>query len=177
MTTLRMSHPVLHACSKEKKMASSRQSLVPGIALIVLGLVFLIPNFTPLRPRDLWPAFVLGTGLFFYVLYLADRSKFGLLMPGTILTVIGLLFFYCVFEGWYNMRSLWPLFIIAPGLGLLMMYQFGRKEKGLLIPGSILSGIGILFLVGFSDSDYLLPVILIGIGILLLFQSKKGTTT
>ena len=159
-------------------MSSPKKSLFPGLALIVLGIVFLLPNFTSLRPHDLWPTFVLGTGIFFLISYLSDRSNYGLLMPATILTVIGLMFFYCVFEGWYMMRYIWPLFIVGPGLGFLLMYQFGKKEKGLLIPGGILTGIGALFLIGFSDSEYLLPVILIGIGIVLLFQTRgRGTTT
>ena len=159
-------------------MSSPKKSLFPGIALIVLGIVFLLPNFTDLRARDLWPAFVLGPGIFFYVSYFADRSNYGLLMPATILTVIGVMFFYCIFEGWYMMRYIWPLFIVGPGLGFLLMHQFGKKEKGLLIPGGILTGVGVLFLIGSGASEYLLPVILIGVGILLLFQTRgRGTTT
>ena len=158
-------------------MTSPRQSLFPGIALIVLGLIFLLPNFTEVRTRDLWPAFVLGAGLFFFANYFADRTNYGLLMPATVLTVIGSMFFYCVFEGWYNMRSIWPLFIIGPGLGFLLMYRFGKRETGLLIPGGILTGIGTIFLAGFSDSEYLLPAILIGIGALMLFRTKGDGTT
>jgi hypothetical protein len=75
-----------------------------------------------LRGRDLWPVFVLGPGVALYIGFLRDRSSYGLLMPATVLTVVGLMFFYCIFEGWFMMRTIWPFFIIAPGLGFLLMY-------------------------------------------------------
>ena len=155
-------------------MTSSRKSLLQGIALIALGTLFLLSNFTELRARELWPLFVLSPGLYFFLVFLMDRTNYGVLMPATVLTVTGLLFFYCAFEGWYLMRMLWPLFIIGPGLGFLLMYILGKKEKGLLIPGAILSGIGGIFLLGFTESEYLWPVILIAIGVFLLLRSKRS---
>ncbi|MBI4535847.1 MAG: hypothetical protein HY708_06180 [Ignavibacteriae bacterium] len=154
--------------------ASSRRSIVPGVILISLGLVFLLPTVTDVRMRELWPVFVAGPGIIFLAMGLVNRSNYGLLMPGTLLTVFGGLFFYCVFEGWYHMHSLWPVFIIAPGLGLFMLYLFGRKEKGLLISASIVSGVGLFFLGGLWDFDYFLPALLIFLGIVLLLNAKKN---
>ncbi len=155
-------------------MAPANRSLLPGIILIVLGIIFFLPNVTDLRGRELWPTFVLALGVVFYILFLADRARYGLLMPATILTVTGLMFFYCVFEGWYMMRDIWPLFIVAPGLGFLLMYFFGKKEQGLLIPGGILIAVGLFFLGGTTEYEYLWPIILIAIGIALLINAKRG---
>ena len=154
-------------------MASTKRPLLPGIILIVLGIVFLLPNVTDLRTRELWPIFVLGTGIVFFIAFLNDRSRYGLLMPASILTVIGLMFLYCVFEGWYMMQNIWPFFIIAPGLGFLLMYFFSKKEQGLLIPGGILSALGLFSLVGTTEYDYLWPILLIAAGIALLFDAKR----
>jgi hypothetical protein len=84
------------------------------------------------------------------------------------------MFFYCVFEGWYMMRDIWPLFIVAPGFGFLLMYLFGKKEQGLLIPGGILTAVGLFFLVGTTEYDYLWPIVLIAVGIALLINAKRG---
>ncbi len=154
-------------------MAPTNRSLLPGIILIVLGIIFFLPNVTDLRGRELWPTFVLALGVVFYILFLADRARYGLLMPATILTVTGLMFFYCVFEGWYMMRDIWPLFIVAPGLGFLLMYFFGKKEQGLLIPGGILISVGLFFLGGTTEYEYLWPIVLIAVGIALLFNAKR----
>jgi hypothetical protein len=153
-------------------MASSRRSLFPGILLIVLGILFLLPNFIELRTRQLWPAFILAPGLAFFFMYSRERSNYGLLMPAAILTMIGAMFFSITF-GIASMRTLWPLFIMAPGIGFLLMYLLGKREKGLLIPAGILNALGLIFLLGVSDYDYLWPVILILIGLMFLLSGKR----
>ena len=107
-------------------METPQRSLVPGIILIALGLLFLIPRLLNVHLGELWPLLIFGGGIGFYVGFIHDRSNYGLLMPGTILSVIGLLFLYCTFEGWYMMETLWPIFIIAPGVGFVLMYLFGQ---------------------------------------------------
>ncbi len=157
-------------------MASSKQRLLQGVGLIVLGIVFLLFNFSDLRARELWPLFLIAGGLYFYAMYFFERTNYGVLMPATILTVYGLMFLYNALGGWYEMHGLWPLFIIAPGLGFLLMYIGGKKEQGLLIPGWILTGIGTVFLLAFHESGFLLPALLILLGVVLLLSRKRGGT-
>lgn len=154
-------------------MTTQQRSLVPGVILIALGILFLLPRFFQIHVSELWPIFVIGGGIAFYVGFFADRTNYGLLMPGTILTVIGLLFFYCTIEGWYMMENLWPFFIIAPGLGFVLMYMLGTKEQGLLIPAGILITLGTFFLLGRTEYDYLWPIVLIAFGVLLLVAPKR----
>ena len=131
------------------------KSVVTGIVLIIIGLIFLLPSFTNLTLRDLWPVLMLGPGILFFLGYIADRKNYGLLMPGAILTTYGLLFLYCSLTDWYMMRSLWPLYLIGPGIGFFLLYYFGKKETALLVPGSILTILGLIFLVRSTDYDYL----------------------
>ena len=152
---------------------SSTRSPIPGIMLIALGVLFLIANLSHYNLESLWPVFVLGPGVAFIVMFFRDRNNYGVLMPGTILTVIGLLFFACTMYGWDQMERLWPLFIMAPGLGFVMMYLFGKHERGLLIPAGILTGLGLVFLMGINESDYLSPAVLILLGLLFLIRWKK----
>ncbi len=155
-------------------MSPSRKSVVPGILLIVLGIIFLLPNVTPIRMHELWPFFILGLGIYFFILFFTDRSNFGLLMPASVLTVMGLLFLYCAAAGWQAMNMLWPLFIIGPGIGFFLMYALGKKERGLLIPAFILTGLGCIFLMGTAGAEDYWPIILILIGALLLFPRRTA---
>ncbi len=151
----------------------STRSPLPGIMLIILGVLFLIANFANVHLDALWPVFVLGPGVAFIVMFFRDRNNYGVLMPGTILTVIGALFFACTVYGWDQMEHLWPLFIMAPGLGFVMMYLFGKHERGLLIPAGILTGLGLVFLLDANESEYLWPGVLILVGLLFLVRWKK----
>ena len=157
-------------------MTSIQQTRVQGLTLIVLGAVFLVFNLSSLSLRDLWPAFFLALGLYFVVLYVIDRQNYGVLMPASIFLVMGAMFQYCQVEGWWLMRELWPLFLIGPGLGFFLLYFFGKKESGLLIPAYILTGLGILFLLIESEGWYLWPLLLIAAGVILLVRRRKDQT-
>ena len=122
--------------------------------------------------RDVWPVFVILAGAGFWIGFLQDRKNTGLLMPGSILTIYGLMFFYCSMNGWGYMSDLWPGFIIGPGIGFFMMYLLGEKEKGLLVPASILTGIGVLFFISHSGIWRYWPVALIIVGIVLIVKNQ-----
>ena len=73
---------------------------------------------------------------------------------------------------------MWPGFILAPAVGLFELYIFGKRNKGLLIPIGILTGLSLIF---FSMSfrslggmaRYIVPAMLILIGIAVLAKDKK----
>jgi hypothetical protein len=147
---------------------------MPGIVLILLGLLFLLPNFTSLTASELWPVVLVVPGIMFFILFFQNRERVGVLMPATVLTVIGALFLYCAIAGWERMSQLWPFFIIAPGLGFFTMYFLGKRERGLLVPAALLTGIGCFFLLAFSEMGaYIVSVILIIAGIVLLLNVKR----
>jgi len=158
-----------------------KSDMIIGVGLVILGILFLSENFGYIEFdfQDIWPVFVLLAGAGFWIGYYQDRKNYGLLMPGTILIVYGLLFFYCSAEGWYLMSDLWPFFILGPGLGFFMMYLLGEREKGMLVPASILSGIAVLFLLSQSGFWRYWPVALIIVGIVLILkkltsEEKRG---
>lgn len=152
----------------------NRKSLFPGIALIILGVIFLLPNFTSLGWNAIWPLFVLAPGIWFFFLFVADRTKYGVLMPASIVTVTGALLLYCSLTDWSSMEDLWPFFIIAPGIGFLLMYQFGRKEPGLLVPAAVLIVLGLVFLIGMNLQEYFWPIVLIAVGLFMLLRGRKS---
>ena len=96
-------------------------------------------------------------------------------MPGTILLVYGLLFWYCMEFGWWHMGEdrLWALFIMAPGLGFLAMYALGKQDKGFLVPAIILIGLGVIFMGGSYFWEIFWPVVFILVGVWLLMKGRK----
>jgi hypothetical protein len=150
--------------------------LIIGLGLVILGIVFLSENFgfIDIDISNIWPLIIIFGGLGFWFGFFKDRNNYGLIMPGTILVVYGLLFWYCTFEGWYNMGAFWPVFLIGPGLGFYFMYLFGEKEKGFLIPATILTAIGVVFLFSQTGVFRLWPVLLIIIGFILIFRHRKS---
>ena len=147
----------------------------PGILLIILGVLLLAGNLGHFSLLDFWPVLIVLAGVLFIIQWIGDRENYGLLLPATILIVTGLLFLYCQLYGWYHMGDLWPIFIMAPGAGFILMYLLGRQEAELLIPGGILLAVGIVFL---SASDWAWrwwPAVLIVVGILILLRPPRPT--
>jgi hypothetical protein len=146
--------------------------MVIGVGLIILGILFLFENFGYIAFdfADVWPVFVIMAGAGFWIGFIQDKKNYGLVMPGTILIIYGLMFFYCSVEGWYYMTYLWPVFIIGPGIGFFMMYLLGQREKGMLVPASILTGLGLLFMLSKTGIMRYWPVILIIVGIVLIVR-------
>ena len=167
----------------------NRGSLYVGILLLAFGGVFLLAQLssTLMGPLNihlgwgrLWPLIILLVGVAFLVpilIWWNERHKIiGLAVPGTIITVNGLILLYQALSGdWSSWAYLWTLEPISVGLGLLAMYALGLKDRGLLIGAAIVGGIGLFFFVIFSSLfggwlKFLVPVVLIVVGLVLLMR-------
>ena len=144
-----------------------------GLALVILGILFLFDNFgfVEFDFSRLWPVVVILVGAGFWLGFYKNREEFGLIIPGTILLLYGFLFWYCaVFDRWDNIgHGLWPVFILGPGFGFIFIYLFAKRDPGFLIPGLILSGLGLLFLLIFNNIFSYWPLFLIAIGVYLVY--------
>ncbi|MDZ7362539.1 MAG: hypothetical protein ONB46_17725 [candidate division KSB1 bacterium] len=157
-------------------MSDNCGAVMLGALLIAVGAIFLAVNLLGIGWRTLWPMLLFAGSAVFFVIFLTDRRNVGLLMPATILLVYGALFQYCTLTGWWRMSELWPLFIFGPGLGFFMMYLFGHRESGLLIPACILICLSVVFFFAFGPFRYYSrywPVLLIIAGLFLLLRRKK----
>ena len=151
-------------------MKRSTQHFFWGIVLIILGVLLLFGNLSEFGMSRLWPVFPFIVGVGFWIGYFQDRQNHGLLMPGTILVVISLLFLYCNITTWSNMETLWPIFILAPAVGFIAMFLGGNRDKGLLFPSGILTLIGIIFLAITHGLSEFWPILLIIAGALLILS-------
>ncbi len=122
---------------------------VLGLVLVIAGSLFTLDSlgWIHLSWGYLWPLFLLLPGIAFHGAFFAgSRHNAGLLVPGGILTVYGLLFSVMTISGWQLMETFWPIFILGVAFGLFELYIFGPRETGLLIPVGILSLVGFAFL-------------------------------
>jgi len=146
-----------------------------GFLLLLIGVILILSNFEVIEIiwEKLWPLFLLIPGIVFELSYFIYRKDAGLLVPGGILITYGLLFLVNVIYGWRLIEDLWPIFPLGVAIGLLQLYLFGRREKGLLIPIGILGAISLFFLINnlfFIDFGLLAGIVLVIIGIWIIFK-------
>jgi len=149
-----------------------------GLLLLCIGVLLILSNFGVIEIvwDNLWPLFLLIPGIVFELSYFIYRKDAGLLVPGGILITYGLLFLVNVNYGWHLMEYLWPIFPLGVAMGLLQLYLFGTREKGLLIPVGILGAISLFFLINnllFIDFWLLAGIVLMVIGIWIIFKKAK----
>ncbi|MBM6617593.1 LiaI-LiaF-like domain-containing protein [Bacillus suaedaesalsae] len=162
-----------------------KSNIVLGLTLILMGILFslqslgVIDNFW----SAFWPMFLLIPGVIFHVAFFISGAKkhlAGLLVPGGILLVIGLLFVFESMTSWQFSHFTWPVYMYAVSFGLFELYIFGGRKRGLLIPVGILATVATIFLVNALLSFQLFnlwPLILIAVGIYVMTgqnRSKQG---
>jgi Putative adhesin len=123
--------------------ATLPRSFVP-LALITLGVVFLLSNFVPDRARG--GLVVLGLGAAFLVGRLTT-GRYGYAVPAGIFSAIGA---YLIVRDVQpaGLASSSGLFFVLLGLGFVLVYAIGMQPTAIwpLLPGAILLGVGILHL-------------------------------
>jgi len=105
------------------------------------------------------------------------KRNSGALIAGTILIVLGLLSLVGqIFRGFQFWGYLWPFIIIAfGGLFFVGMFAGGKSLAGLAVPGTIISGLGIMMflqnLTGYWESwsySWTVILVLVGLGIFIM---------
>lgn len=157
-----------------------------GIILLAIGAYGILNHFFDFnffRIGRLWPIFVLVPGLIFEWGYFSTRRAPGLLVPGGILTTLGLLFFFETSTNWFFAGYTWPIYIFAPAVGLFQLYLYGGHPKPLLIPIGILTVIaatcfsttvlGRIFF--FINGSIVWPITLVILGVIILFGKNTSS--
>lgn len=163
-----------------------RTNVLIGIVLVGLGALFLLGQlFGFSMMQFLWPFFVIVPGLLFFVgMVLGGKQAGPLAIPGSIVTMTGLLLLYQSVTGhWESWSYAWALvFPTSVGVGLLIngawsdierLRQTGMKwiTGGLVV--FLLAGIFFELLIGISGglvSDVVWPALLILLGVYLLVR-------
>lgn len=154
-----------------------------GLILIFVGLFLTLNNFYDfnfLHMSKLWPLFLLIPGLSFEFDYFSTRKNPGVLVPGGMLTVLGLHFLFAAFTNYSFEAYTWPIYPLAVAIGLFQLYLHSGRNKGLLVPIFILGGVSLssyasIFLhkLPWFSFNLLFSVLLIIFGVYVLFNSTK----
>ncbi len=104
-------------------------------ASAVIGLFFLLRNYDIvdyLWFLEVWPMILISLGLGFIVLYVYKPYDWGILIPGSILTFLGIVFLMENLDiAWTTLRlikNLWPLILVIIGAGLIANSLMKRHE-------------------------------------------------
>ena len=105
-----------------------------------------------------------------------NRNNVGALIGGSILIGLGLLTLLDRLVPDLDLGNLWPLFIIGFGaLFFIAMFAMGKSGAGFAVPGTIISGIGLILLYQTITSNWVsmsyfwaLIVFFVGLGIYIM---------
>ena len=135
----------------------SMATLAIGLGLIAFGVLFLAGTILQIDIwGTLWPLFIIIPGLLFFVgMIVLGRPGAPLAVPGSIITMAGVLLFIQNLTGlWSTWAYAWTL--VAPtavGIGVAIAGMWNDDQKAVRV-GSALAGIGIavfFFLVIFFE--------------------------
>ena len=172
--------------SPTNRRSSSDAGVVWGILLVLVGVFFLAARYAPTEVGQLgWPFFVLVPGLALLFIGATVRSVSGLLVPGSVVTVVALvLAVQNTFDVWASWTYAWALVVpgsLGLGAALLGMVRHDRKQtedgmRAMLVGVALFAVFGVFFegilrVSGLSFGapfDIVLPVFLIAIGAALM---------
>ena len=152
--------------------------------LVTVGLILLVAQLADFSLGHLgWPFWIVAVGVVLLVLGLTVLSQSGLVVAGTIVTAVGLILLYQDATGhWESWAYAWTLIPAASGLGLALWGirkgSFSEIRAGTwgLLGGLAFFAVAFLFfegIIGLSGdrlpiADWVLPVVVIGIGVVIL---------
>ncbi|WP_017811815.1 MULTISPECIES: hypothetical protein [Paenibacillus] len=163
---------------------TNRNQGVIAIFIILAGLVILLGKLGVFAfiGHVFWPLLILLPGVLLQLVYFSRSASSYVLIPAGILTVYGILFFFCNIWGWSLMAYLWPLLLLGIAVGLYEYYMVSSSaiSRNVGFAAVVLGALSIIFLF-FSllgaSAFYLIALLLIGGGIWMLFSrtnSKRG---
>jgi hypothetical protein len=164
-----------------------------GLGLICLGIFFLLGQVFHLDIWGfLWPFFIIVPGLLFFAgMFALGKNGAALAVPGSIVTMVGMILFYQNVTGhWASWAYAWLLiFPTATGLGIAIAGLWSEDPKTVR-SGARMAGIGLLIFMlcaiffevllnisGFRSGvvgQVLFPLLVIGAGIVVLAMALSA---
>jgi hypothetical protein len=120
---------------------SKRGTMVAGIILVALGALFFTLNLIPgIVAAMTWPLILVVIGIGFCLPALIwpqqKESLAGLLIPGSILIVLGGIFLFNTLTGIWSVWAIaWMLIPASVGLGLILGAWVGKWDKSVTTVG------------------------------------------
>ncbi len=131
-------------------------TLIIGVIFIFIGVFMLLDKFAVLR-FSWYEIYPLAMLLFAALLWTKSMSgKHDSVFWASFFSVLGIFFFLRNYDMvdylWF--ADVWPVLLVALGAGFISLFAFRSSEWGLLIPGSFLTLVGILFFLDDMNITY-----------------------
>ncbi len=137
------------------KSNASRQGLVWGVVLILVGVLSLVNYFTEVGAW-VWVAFLAAAGLGAFGFYLADRSDWGTLLAAYVLWAIAVLVALVTLDVLHDEAVAFYV-LLAIALPFLAVFVRDRAQVWALIPAYVLLAVAVMIgLIGLGVLDDLL---------------------
>jgi hypothetical protein len=165
--------------------SSSTPAIGLGVALLLIGGLLFVGQLLDIGIDDIgWPAIVIGIGVVILVLGLFVNREQGMVIGGTVVTMVGFVLLYQNTTGrWETWAYAWAL--VGPAASGLGMVLWGirsadpaeiRNGTWTLLGGLAIFVVGFLFfegVIGISGEplglpEWVLPVAVIAIGVVVL---------
>ncbi len=128
-------------------------TILIGVGLAGLGILFLVGQVFHLDFWGfLWPFFIIVPGLFFFVgMFVMGKNGAPLAVPGSIVTMVGLILLYQNITGhWASWAYAWALiFPTAVGLGIAIAGLWSDEPRTVR-SGAVMAGIGLVVFMFFG---------------------------
>jgi GAF domain-containing protein len=156
-----------------------------GAFLILLGVLFLLVNNDLIwfGWEAIWPILLFLLGLFTLRMY-AVRKRPGKLFGGVFFTLLGIFLF--VFSSgildWSRLDTLWPTFLLVPGIALISVAVVKERSSTPFVGGVFLLVFSVVFYVThgsevmdrvFTPLARLWPLVLILSGLLVFLRARR----
>jgi hypothetical protein len=155
---------------------TNRYSLGWIIALVGLAILLGELGFFSALGSFFWPLLLLVPGIILHLLHFNRSLPSSVLIPGGILVIYSLMFFYCNIFGWGSMSYLWSAFIFGVAVGLYEYYLFDRyPPRGVFIAAVALGALSLVLFVISTIAFlgmYLVAALLIVIGIMFFYRRR-----
>lgn len=166
---------------------SGSVSLVLGSILVIVGVLFIVGQLLNIRLEHfIWPLYIIVPGilLFIFALTTEGSGSEALVILGSIVTMVGIILLYQnTFNHYESWAYAWALIPFSVGMGQII-YGWIKGREFMVMNGRRLVSIGlVIFLIGavffeliigisgFGLGIYAWPVLLIGLGVLVLLRS------
>ena len=147
-------------------------ALIPGYIMLAISFVILLETQEVIGDEAIGAFITASIGLPFLVVYLQKRDQWWALIPAYTMFAIAILIAFIEPIG--DEEMVVPAYVMfAIAIPFLYVYIRNRQNWWALIPGGIMSVIGLGFLMTVEIAQFLIPAVLIIAGIWVLMRQSK----
>jgi hypothetical protein len=144
-------------------------ALIPAYVLLAVGVMVGLIGEDFLQDEFIATYILAAIALPFLVVFVRDRAQWWALIPAYVLLAVGVMV-GLIGAGVLDELLIPAYVMFAIAIPFLVVYGRDSKQWWALIPGGIMAVIGLAFLVAEAQADYIVPAILILIGIWMLVR-------